>query len=62
MVDLQFTDFHNFVEILLEFKMNVEDLILPVPNFLIEEKAQEHEQLVQVLVALHHFLCNFRRL
>lgn len=50
MVDIQLTDYHNFIELLLEFKMTPDDLMIPIPNFLIEDRKEETDAMATLLV------------
>jgi hypothetical protein len=51
MVDIQASDYHNFIDILLEFKMIPEDLHLPIPD-LFSENNVESIELMALLVKL----------
>jgi hypothetical protein len=38
MVELQCTDYHTFNEILFGIKMTQDDLVIPTPSFLVEDR------------------------
>jgi len=52
------TDYHNFIELLLEFKMTPDDLMIPIPNFLTEDRKVETDamQTLLVMISLKHYL------
>jgi hypothetical protein len=50
MVELQFTDYHHYSDILLDLKMAPEDLVVPIPKFFVEEREAEAETRNKLLV------------